>query len=67
MEKINGIIVSGKVYKIVETGTMLTCRECAFHGRCGNIDAPCADKFMTGNRTAIYHYSPELTDKLNEI
>lgn len=64
MEKINGIIISGKVYEIVETGTLITCKECAFQKRCREIDVPCADKFLTGNRTAIYRYSPELTDKL---
>lgn len=57
MEKINGIIINGKVYEI-EPGCQI-CHQCALYGSiCGH----CCNMFGGG---AILRYSHELTEKLN--
>lgn len=65
MEKINAIIIDGKVYEIVETDE-LSCNGCVLSGKCKDIYLPCADYLLPKGRMAIYRFSQELTDKLND-
>ncbi len=67
MEKINGIVLFGKFYEIVEGNE---CKDCAFYDQCQ--ECPTATEsgcdFFSGyvrfaNR--IFRYSPSLTERLN--
>ena len=67
MEKINGIILNGKVYEAVLNDTD-SCEECAFVDK----EIGCCRKsycvsFMQGYGKSpyIHRYSQSLTDKLN--
>lgn len=66
MEKINGIIVSGKVY-VAYPSPSGNCIGCTFSRdsvRIAFLETdvcdPCKNKY-------IFRYSPELTDKINKI
>lgn len=69
MEKINGIIIDGKIYEAVEykAHEHSGCRNCCFyiqHGcsapklLCRVFEADTTNKY-------IFRYSPELTERLN--
>lgn len=75
MEKINGIIISGKVYKLVPTRKDQRCADsCALNELCSTKLArrghqPCLI-YDTPDNTHKYgehhfRYSPELTERLN--
>lgn len=67
MEKINGIIVSGKVYEVANSGKTSPCMQCALLDECEELESEhhavdfCM-KFLGGDH---FRYSPELTEKLN--
>lgn len=66
MEKINGIVLFGKFYEIVEGNE---CKDCAFYDQCEECsvtEGGC--NFFSGytrftNRN--FRYSPSLTERLN--
>lgn len=65
MEKINGIIISGKVYKAVRG----ECKDCDLQARCkdSNLFYDLCNYFEyydIGN-VRIFRYSPSLTERLN--
>lgn len=66
MEKINGIIIDGKIYKAV----LGECKGCDLQEQCKENDLfndLC--NFFEGYNpkiTLIFRYSPELTDKIND-
>lgn len=67
MEKINGIRVGRKFYKVVKSDDPREdCSICDLHDKCGwNILAKdfCIETIGVGN---IFRYSPELTDRLTK-
>lgn len=70
MEKLNGIIVNGRVYEIRDRkGWNCSPCSCDLYGYCikqdniFNNNAPC----LLSQDTIGFRYSPELTDKINKI
>lgn len=61
MEKINGIIENGKIYKAVE-GNEYSCLNCDLMDNTGMCDAK--DYCLSLGKYNYFRYSPELTDKL---
>lgn len=61
MEKINGIIIDGKVYEAIKTDEQ-SCLKCDLIEEDGGC--PCRDYCFYLGRYNIFRYSPELTDKL---
>lgn len=65
MEKINGIIVNGKIYEAVECNKKSPCDICDLQRECSlsdyNVEFLCS--YVIGDDN-IFRYSPELTDKL---
>lgn len=66
MEKINGIIIEGKVYIPVECDKDSPCDECDLSEKCSklspNVDDACCELI---DRFHIFRYSPSLTERLN--
>lgn len=65
MEKINGIIIEGKVYKAVRG----ECKDCDLQEQCADKDlfndlCNYFEEYKIGN-VRIFRYSPELTERLN--
>lgn len=71
MEKINGIIIAGKVYTAEEQYIQICC-ECDLYNQCMSFSG---DKLhdsllslcLACGKENIFRYSPELTDKINKI
>lgn len=63
MNKINGIIIEGKVY-VAEKAKSITCLQCDLVEEDGGCVAP-EQCFRLGSRN-IFRYSQELTDKLKQ-
>lgn len=65
MEKINGIIISGKVYKAVRG----ECKDCDLQERCkdSNLFYDLCNYFEDYDidNVCIFRYSPSLTERLN--
>lgn len=67
MEKINGIIISGKVYEAVRYDGISPCMDCRFFHECCRLEESykttqfCGD-FLGG---CNFRYSPSLTERLN--
>ena len=63
MEKVNGIIISGKVYKAVKG----ECKDCDLQERCkdSNLFYDLCNYFEDYGNVCIFRYSPSLTEKLN--
>lgn len=66
MEKINGIIISGKVYEVANSGKTSPCMQCVLHNECDKFDYEHHTKdFCIKNLGDLhFRFSPELTDKL---
>lgn len=64
MEKINGVIENGIVYKAVE-GDKYSCINCDLKDDTGRCEIK--DYCLSLGEYNYFHYSPELTEKLNEI
>lgn len=68
MEKINGVIIKGKVYEVVECIEESPCDFCDLQKECFlgdyNVEILCSS--IIGYDTT-FRYSQELTDKINEI
>lgn len=70
MEKINGIIVDGKVY--VADPEYSHCKDCTIGGFCNKIEVKygfpmCTILGATASNDFGFRYFPELTDKINKI
>lgn len=68
MEKINGIIIEGKVYKAEEQDIRICC-ECDLYSQCMSFsDCRLHDSLLSlclaCGKENIFRFSPELTDKL---
>lgn len=68
MEKLNGLIIEGKVYAAVKD---LPCKDCDLDTKCQAIDVRtelslCGLHGATVANDFGYRYSQELTDKLNK-
>lgn len=68
MEKINGIIVDGKVY--VADPEYSHCKDCTIGGFCNKIEVKygfpmCTILGATASNDFGFRYFPELTEKLN--
>lgn len=59
MEKINGIIIAGKVYEMEFERNIGSCEECDLH------EMYCCLEDYCRNHYCIFRYSQELTDMLN--
>ena len=61
MNGLNGIIVDGKVYEMVEENGISSCKGCAFrfHFHCDYSE-------LCMKHDKIFRYSQSLTDKINE-
>lgn len=62
MEKINGIIIEGKVYEAVKDGI---CKDCAFDSGPLSHYCPHLVAGLCEEHYCIFRYSPELTERLN--
>lgn len=68
MEKINGIIISGKGCVVANSGKTSPCIQCALLDECEELESEhhvvdfCM-KFLGGDH---FRYSQELTDKIND-
>lgn len=66
MEKINGIIIEGKVYK----ESRGSCEDCDLRKRCmldeERLDTNYCSIFVLGSGEN-FRYSPELTERLNNL
>ena len=65
MNGLNGIILNGKFYEVVDADKFLTCEQCDLKDECYRKDAMwdiCKDLF--GYETNL-RFSQTLTDKLN--
>lgn len=60
MEKINGIIIEGKVYKAIQEQAKGSCLGCDFFPKRPN----CGINGFCRKLHCIFRFSPELTDKL---
>ena len=58
MEKLNAIVVEGKVYEAIKG----KCSECAFYGKSNKYAPICA---LRDELLCAFRYSQSLTDKLN--
>ena len=69
MNGLNGIIIDGKGYELIERGREPACPGCALYDPCSKNWArrghqPCLITAPSGNR--IFRFSQSLTDKINE-
>lgn len=69
MEKINGIIINGKIYEAVKfkAHEHSGCRNCCFYIEHGCSAPKLLCRVFEGGTTNnyIFRYSPELTERLN--
>ncbi|MDE7464985.1 MAG: hypothetical protein K2M59_03800 [Muribaculaceae bacterium] len=65
MNGLNGIIIEGKCYEVVDRGTF-SCKDCDLYERChaNGRYAPACVAF--GYDRNIFRFSQTLTDKINE-
>ena len=59
----NGILIYGKIYEVVEKDNSNPCIECALTDDCGIYGI--IDFCIAQGNSTHFHYSQELTDKLN--
>lgn len=66
MEKINGIIMSGKVYEVVKYNGSSPCMDCALTHECDRLEEAHKSTQFCGDYLGgcIFRYSPELTERL---
>lgn len=65
MEKLNAIVIDGKVYETVDAGEEeLPCDLCCFNKKCWQEEQWHICKSIFGS-DSYFRYSPTLTDKLN--
>lgn len=69
MEKINGIIIDGKVYEAVPKGSY-HCSDCDLYKQCKRyshvLTDACTNLMFVFEENIIFRYSQPLTDKINE-
>ena len=67
MEKINGIIISGKVYEVVRYDGISPCMDCALTHECDKLEEAHKSTQFCGDylEGCIFRYSPSLTERMN--
>lgn len=67
MEKINGIIIDGKVYEVVKYDGTSPCMDCALTHECVRLEEAHKSTQFCGDylEGCIFRYSPSLTERLN--
>lgn len=66
MNGLNGIIVDGKVYEVVDSGTTaFECKDCAIREKCDLLPGALSLCFNVLPINHHFRYSKELTDKIN--